>query len=138
MKDWNIIERDFIEWDNSTHSNASQRQILDWFKEHLIPESGQTNEEYLAECIEKAEPNLSKIKDVDKELAEIRGIETIGSTTDFIVNLQSITDSDIEVWAEDQKCLKIYMNREDAFRDGIKKGAKAVLNNEIKHNGREV
>lgn len=29
--------------------------------------------EYLKECIEKATPNLSKIKDVDKELAEIRG-----------------------------------------------------------------
>jgi len=29
--------------------------------------------EYLNECIEKATPNLSKIKDVDKELAEIRG-----------------------------------------------------------------
>lgn len=27
---------------------------------------------YLNECIEKATPNLSKIKDVDKELAEIR------------------------------------------------------------------
>jgi hypothetical protein len=30
------------------------------------------DEAYLAECIEKAEPNLSKITDVDKELAEIR------------------------------------------------------------------
>ena len=28
---------------------------------------------YLNECIEKATPNLSKIKDVDKELAEIKG-----------------------------------------------------------------
>ena len=28
---------------------------------------------YLNECIAKAEPNLSKIKDVDRELAEIRG-----------------------------------------------------------------
>ena len=28
---------------------------------------------YLNDCIEKATPNLSKIKDVDKELAEIRG-----------------------------------------------------------------
>ena len=30
-------------------------------------------ENYLNDCIEKATPNLSKIKDVDKELAEIRG-----------------------------------------------------------------
>lgn len=28
---------------------------------------------YLNDCIEKATPNLSKIKDVDKELKEIRG-----------------------------------------------------------------
>lgn len=32
-EEWNKIEREFIEWDNATHSNASQRQILDWFKE---------------------------------------------------------------------------------------------------------
>jgi len=31
------------------------------------------NENYLKECIKKAEPNLSKIKDVDKELIDIRG-----------------------------------------------------------------
>lgn len=37
--DWNQIEKDFIEWDNSTHSNASQRQILDWFKERFKIES---------------------------------------------------------------------------------------------------
>ena len=29
--------------------------------------------DYLDDCIEKAAPNLSKIEDVDKELAEIRG-----------------------------------------------------------------
>jgi len=29
---WDIIEKCFIEWNNETHSNASQRQILDWFK----------------------------------------------------------------------------------------------------------
>jgi hypothetical protein len=31
------------------------------------------DKDYLNECIEKATPNLSKIKDVDKEIAEIRG-----------------------------------------------------------------
>ena len=30
-------------------------------------------DKYLNDCIEKATPNLSKIKDVDKELAEIKG-----------------------------------------------------------------
>lgn len=30
---------------------------------------------YLNECIEKATPNLSKIKDVDETLRKIRGIE---------------------------------------------------------------
>ena len=33
------------------------------------------DEDYLQECIEKATPNLSKIKDVDKQLDEIRGID---------------------------------------------------------------
>ena len=33
------------------------------------------DKEYLNECIEKATPNLSKIKNVDKCLDEIRGIE---------------------------------------------------------------
>jgi hypothetical protein len=36
--------------------------------------------DYLNECIKKAEPNLSKIKDVDKALAEIRGISKITDT----------------------------------------------------------
>jgi hypothetical protein len=33
------------------------------------------DESYLNECIEKATPGLSKIKDVDKCLDEIRGID---------------------------------------------------------------
>jgi hypothetical protein len=33
------------------------------------------NEDYLNECIAKATPRLSKIKNVDKELDEIRGVE---------------------------------------------------------------
>lgn len=37
------------------------------------------DESYLNECIEKAKPNLSKIKDVDKELAEIRGPDEYSS-----------------------------------------------------------
>jgi hypothetical protein len=33
--EWQQIEKDFIEWDNTGHSNASQRQILNWFKKRL-------------------------------------------------------------------------------------------------------
>ena len=33
------------------------------------------DENYLNDCIKRAKPNLSKIKDVDKHLDEIRGIE---------------------------------------------------------------
>jgi hypothetical protein len=33
------------------------------------------NEDYLNECIAKATPRLSKIKDIDKHLDEIRGVE---------------------------------------------------------------
>ena len=29
---WNKIEREFVKWDNAGHSNASQREILDWWK----------------------------------------------------------------------------------------------------------
>ena len=43
--------------------------------EEQKPESPVYDEKYLDECIEKATPNLSKIKDVDKTLAEIRGDE---------------------------------------------------------------
>lgn len=31
-------ESDFIEWDNAGHSNASQRDIINWFKERFLPE----------------------------------------------------------------------------------------------------
>ena len=41
--------------------------------EYLATMKADDEKEYLNECIEKATPNLSKIKDVDKELAEIRG-----------------------------------------------------------------
>jgi hypothetical protein len=37
----------------------------------------QSAKDYLNECIERATPNLSKIKDVDKELTEIRGEQPI-------------------------------------------------------------
>jgi len=35
--DWSQIEKDFIEWDNEGHSNASQRDILNWLKERFTP-----------------------------------------------------------------------------------------------------
>jgi hypothetical protein len=41
----------------------------------LEKESETSNEDYLNECIAKATPRLSKIKDVDKHLDEIRGVE---------------------------------------------------------------
>lgn len=48
----------------------------------------QSDEEYLNECIKKATPGLSKIKDVDKELNEIRGIEqTISYTKEHLCSM---------------------------------------------------
>lgn len=44
-------------------------------------------QEYLNSCIEKATPALSKIKDVDKELAEIRGTDELAekiAKTDYM------------------------------------------------------
>jgi hypothetical protein len=79
---------------------------------------------YLAECIKKAEPNLSKIKDVDQELAEIRGIS-------------QITDSDIEAWARETSTCKIdevWTEEIDIrYREGLADGAKLMRDNEIKH-----
>jgi len=54
--------------------------LVSWLDWYLQPTEEQESkpiydEAYLNECIAKAMPNLSKIKDVDKELAEIRGIE---------------------------------------------------------------
>jgi hypothetical protein len=44
---------------------------------HPMPDSFEPkfDRAYLDECIKKATPNLSKIKDVDKELGEIMGID---------------------------------------------------------------
>jgi hypothetical protein len=41
QKDWKQIESEFIKWDNATHSNASQRQILDWFRDKFIEQESQ-------------------------------------------------------------------------------------------------
>ena len=50
------------------HIGRKPSQIFQRYK----PESPNVSD-YLNECIEKAAPNLSKIEDVDKALAEIRG-----------------------------------------------------------------
>jgi DNA repair exonuclease SbcCD ATPase subunit len=54
------------------------KNIIEKVKEAWTPdkrsfEEAEKDKAYLNECIEKATPNLSKIKDVDKELAEIKG-----------------------------------------------------------------
>jgi len=108
MKDWKQIEHDFLEWDNETHSNASQRQILDWFRERLEKQAEEQEENqdekpkydkaYLNECIKKAKPNLSKIKDVDKYMDEIRGVEPVKvMDNDFIEKTQNDVDSAMEL-----------------------------------------
>ena len=108
MKDWKQIEHDFLEWDNETHSNASQRQILDWFRERLEKQAEEQEENqdekpkydkaYLNECIKKAKPNLSKIKDIDKALDEIRGVEPSKvMDNDFIEKTQNDVDRAMEL-----------------------------------------
>jgi hypothetical protein len=84
---WQKIHDDFIAWDTEGKFNFSQKQIFEWFKEQLEAEIEQEplsvyDENYLNECIEKATPNLSKITDVDKEIAEIRGGGPEGVTVD--------------------------------------------------------
>jgi hypothetical protein len=96
---------------------------IDWYLEPIEEPDEPIPCDYLAECIEKAKPNLSKIKDVDKELAEIRGGE-------------QITDADIEAWAKDNsKYMDAYGEESIDYETVslLKQGAKAVLNGEIKH-----
>ena len=53
------------------------------------PEQGSKpvyDETYLDECIKKATPNLSKIKDVNKALDEIRGVEPEINLRDELIN----------------------------------------------------
>jgi hypothetical protein len=98
---------------------------IDWYLEPIEEQKPEFDKAYLDECIKKAEHNLSKIKDVDKELAEIRGIS-------------KITDTDVEAWAdkvaltmdEDDPC---YERIDSYVWELLVKGAKAVLNGEIKH-----
>ena len=53
---------------------------------------------YLNECIKKAKPNLSKIKDVDKYMDEIRGVEPVKvMDNDFIEKTQNDVDSAMEL-----------------------------------------
>jgi hypothetical protein len=77
---------------------------------------------YLAECIKKAEPNLSKIKDVDQALTEIRGES-------------QLTDADIEAYFPLEKASYNFVPSEgyNQMQKYKRAGAKAVLNGEIKH-----
>ena len=82
------------------------------------------DENYLNECIAKAKPNLSKIKDVDKALDEIRGIS-------------DITDADIEAYLNEKemsfKGTVPGIKYSEVYRLFFTEGAKAALNGEIKH-----
>ena len=68
------------------------------------------NEAYLNECISKAKPNLSKIKDVDKALDEIRG--EVPEVTDEI---RDEMDADMEesgmAQGEIESCLNHWNNK---------------------------
>jgi hypothetical protein len=76
------------------------------------------DENYLNECIEKATLRLSKIKDVDKELDEIRGVR------DYKIEMPS--DADIEAWADSKE------RRLTSYHKGLQDGAKAMRDGEIK------
>jgi hypothetical protein len=117
------MECDDKDWIGQKHKLASD--IMNYAKKHHEaklkegPEPEITDADYLFECIEKAKPNLSKITDVDQEMAEIRGIETI-------------TDADIETSAQRYvKKLPQGVNYQRYI--GYIYGAKAMRDNEIKH-----
>jgi len=66
---WYGIKNEFIAWDNEGHSNASQRQILDWFESKLSPAKVLTDEE-IEKWAVKAETVylLTNAKLIPKEL----------------------------------------------------------------------
>jgi hypothetical protein len=64
--------------------------IYDKVKESNTPdkrtfEEAEQDKQYLNECIEKAEPNLSKIKDVDETLREIKGEHLVRKNAEKIL-----------------------------------------------------
>jgi hypothetical protein len=79
--------------DNSFEFIADEILKLSDLKEN----SEKGNKDYLNECIEKATPNLSKIKDVDKELDEIRGIKPSDLPTEEEIE-KYIKSRTTEIW----------------------------------------
>jgi len=84
LVDWLETECQSSETADLSHSFAESLMIrlaeISYIESELAalkeqPEKPVFNEQYLNKCIEKAMPNLSEIKDVDKDLNEIRGIE---------------------------------------------------------------
>jgi len=70
---------------------------------------------YLDDCIKKATPNLSKIKDVDKELSEIRGVKPESEMAEEILEFLSNKMYEDKI-AHDYKDGKIdYLNIDEWF-----------------------
>jgi hypothetical protein len=96
-----------IEWLKNVYGeNATFIDPMDYHKiaddlkqpDPLLKENNETlNKDYLNECIEKATPNLSKIKDVDKELDEIRGIKPSDLPTEEEIE-KYIKSRTTEIW----------------------------------------
>jgi rRNA maturation endonuclease Nob1 len=124
-----------------TKLEEKQKELIDYLKgfgkhipyvKDLLAEISELDQEtrpvydeaYLNECIRKAKPNLSKIKDIDKALDEIRGVS-------------EITDADIEAWVLDYKHAPhpdyVALHTVDVFRTALVIGAKAMKDKEIKH-----
>lgn len=90
---------------------------------------------FISTCIDEylKQRNETKIN-INQSFFGNSGAEPIGSTTDFIVNLLSITDEDIEAWADKQGWISnIGVSSFELLSQGFIEGAKAVLNGEIKH-----
>jgi hypothetical protein len=149
MDNWNKIERDFVEWDNSTHSNASQRQILDWFKERFKSESKliakleevvisiKKEREYLskwmltARSTEESFEYLFLTKETLKLESEIATLN-ISHLSEMLYEYheakpKEITDADIEAY------LNEYKVDDSILRKAMKLGAIAMRDNIIKH-----
>ena len=92
------------------HSGRQYIHIIMKIK-NVFPRKSKYDEYYLNDCIKKATPNLSKIKDVDKTLDEIRGQEPIKMDEQIKIFI---------LWLCDLKCpFNTSFNGEDKSRPRV-------------------
>ena len=115
-----IEKPDFFDSEIKDKCHAIYKLVKEaWTPDKRSFEQAEQNPEfdkaYLDDCIEKATPNLSKIKDVDKDLAEIRGVKPESEMAEEILEFLSNKMYEDKI-AHDYKDGKIdYLNIDEWF-----------------------